>query len=159
MSSREAKESVWDYPRPPRVEEVGQEVKIELGGEVIVQSERAVRVLETASPPQIYLPPDDIIDGALDRVSGHSVCEWKGVASYADVLGGGRRAERAAWFYPSPNPRYEQLRGWVSFYPGRVDAAYIGSELVRPQAGKFYGGWITNNLEGPFKGDPGSEGW
>ncbi len=159
MSDHMARESVWDYPRPPRVEPVGLEVRIELGGEVIVRSNRAVRVLETASPPQIYIPPEDIADGALAPVSGHSVCEWKGVASYADVLGGDERVERGAWYYPAPNPRYEQLREWVAFYPGRVDGAYIGEEKVRPQDGKFYGGWITDNLEGPFKGEPGTEGW
>lgn len=159
MSNSKPKESVWDYPRPPRVEPVGEQVRIELGGEVIARSDRAVRVLETASPPQIYLPPEDIAEGALEPVSGHSVCEWKGLASYADVLGGGERLERGAWFYPEPNPRYEELKGWVSFYPGRVDGAYIGDEKARPQEGKFYGGWITDELEGPFKGAPGSEGW
>ncbi|CAN5483387.1 DUF427 domain-containing protein [soil metagenome] len=159
MSDTKARESVWDYPRPPRVELVGEEVRIELGGETIARTNGAVRVLETASPPQIYLPPGDIVEGALEPVSGHSVCEWKGVASYADALCGGKHAERAAWLYPSPNPRYEELRGYVSFYPGRVDGAYIGEEKVRPQAGKFYGGWVTDNIEGPMKGEPGTEGW
>jgi uncharacterized protein (DUF427 family) len=159
MSTSKAKESVWDYPRPPRVEPVGEQVRIELGGKTIARSDRAVRVLETASPPQVYLPPEDIGEGVLEPVSGHTVCEWKGQASYADVVAGGRRLERGAWFYPSPNPRYSELAGWVSFYPGRVDGAYIGEEKVRPQAGNFYGGWITDNLVGPFKGEPGTEGW
>lgn len=159
MNAARARESVWDYPRPPRVEPVAVEIRIELGGETIARSKRGLRVLETASPPQVYLPPEDILEGALETISGHSVCEWKGVASYADVIGGGKRAERAAWLYPSPNPRYEQLRDWVSFYPGRVDAAYLGDERVRQQAGHFYGGWITDAIEGPMKGEPGTEGW
>ena len=115
-------------------------------------------MLETASPPQIYLPPEDIVDGALEPVSGHTVCEWKGLACYADVVGGGERAERAAWFYPSPNPRYEELRGWVSFYPGRVDGAYIGEERVRPQAGRVLRRLGHRRHRGPDEGRAGHRG-
>jgi len=152
-------ESVWDYPRPPRVEPVGRTVRVEVGGEVIAHSDRAVRVLETSSPPAIYLPPEDVREGALRPVSGHSVCEWKGTASYFDAAGGGEVAERAAWGYPAPNPRYTELRDWVSFFPARVGAAYLDDERVTPQAGAFYGGWVTAEIQGPMKGEPGTESW
>lgn len=151
-------ESVWDYPRPPAVEPEKRRVKIVHEGRTIAESERALRVLETASPPTIYLPPGDIEPGALEPVEGSSFCEWKGQASYLDVVAGDRRAERAAWTYPEPKPDFEALRDRVAFYPGRVEC-YLGEERVRPQPGGFYGGWITDEVVGPVKGEPGSEGW
>jgi uncharacterized protein (DUF427 family) len=153
-------ESVWDYPRPPRVEPVVREVRIEFAGEVIARSASALRVLETASPPTVYVPTTDVrMDLTRPRKGQHSVCEWKGKATYLDLVVDGEVAEAAGWFYPSPREAYAELVDHISFYPGRVAAAYLGSELVRPQAGKFYGGWITGEIQGPFKGDPGSEGW
>jgi uncharacterized protein (DUF427 family) len=136
-------------------------VRVELNGDTIASSDRALRVLETSSPPTIYIPADDVLPGVL-RVARDATttwCEWKGRASYLDVVIGDRVARRAAWTYPNPRPAYEVIAGYVSFYPGRVDACYIGSERVRPQAGGFYGGWITHAIVGPFKGEPGSEGW
>ncbi|MGI8462162.1 MAG: DUF427 domain-containing protein [Solirubrobacterales bacterium] len=161
MSSSElARESVWDYPRPPRIEPCKRPVRIEHGGVVVAESERALRVLETASPPTIYIPRDDVRTDLLSEIDGrHTHCEWKGRASYCHVDAGGSRAETAAFFYPEPRNAFEPIRDHVSFYPGRVDAAFLGDERVRPQPGSFYAGWITDEIEGPFKGEPGTEGW
>ena len=152
------KESVWDYPRPPRVEPVASHVRVEHAGEIVAESDRALRVLETASPPAIYLPPADVESQLLEPAEGHTVCEWKGLASYFDVVGGGSRSERAAWTYPKPNLDYSGLRDYIAFNAGRVEC-YLGEERVRPQHGEFYGGWITDEIAGPVKGEPGSEGW
>ncbi len=154
------KESVWDYPRPPRVEPCRRRVRVIVGGEVVAESERALRVLETSSPPTIYVPLEDARRELLSEAeSGETVCEWKGRAHYLHVEAGGRFAARAAWTYREPRPGFERLAGHVSFYPGRVDQAYLDDEPVTPQGGSFYGGWITAEIEGPFKGEPGSEGW
>jgi uncharacterized protein (DUF427 family) len=135
-------------------------VRVELGGAVVAASDRALRVLETSHPPTVYLPPGDVAAGALVPVGGATWCEWKGSAAYFDVVGGeGRRSERSAWAFPSPVPQYAELTGFVSFYPSRVDACWIGDERVRAQEGDFYGGWITADLVGPFKGAPGTLGW
>jgi uncharacterized protein (DUF427 family) len=152
------KESVWDYPRPPRVEPERRHVRVELGGESIVESDRAVRVLETAGPPTIYVPPEDASSDALRAAKGTTECEWKGTASYLDAVVGDRVRPRAAWVYRDPKEGYDELRDWIAFYAGRVDAAYLDDERVTPQPGEFYGGWITAEIEGPFKGEPGSEG-
>ncbi len=154
------KESVWDYPRPPRIEPESRRVRVELGGETIADSTRALRVLEMASPPAIYIPREDVREDLLANAPGHHTqCEWKGTASYLNAEGGGDRAKHAAWFYAEPNPEYAELEGHISFNAGRVDAAYLDDEKVRPQAGKFYGGWITDEIEGPCKGEPGTESW
>jgi len=154
------KESVWDYPRPPRVEHCDRHVRVEHGGEAIAQSDRAVRVLETASPPTIYIPAADVRTDLLVGVdAAHTHCEWKGRADYFHVDVGGKRAETAAWHYPAPRDAFVNLRGHISFYAGRVDACYLGEERVRPQGGRFYGGWVTDEIEGPYKGEPGTEGW
>ncbi len=153
-------ESVWDYPRPPRVEPTGELVRVELGGVVVAETRRALRVLETSHPPTYYLPRDDIAPGALlDAGPGTTWCEFKGTATYLDVVGGGRTAPRAAWTYRSPSPGFEALLGHVALYPGRLDRVTVDGELVRPQEGGFYGGWITDRVVGPFKGAPGSAGW
>ena len=155
-----AKESVWDYPRPPRIEPETRRVRVELGGETIADSTRALRVLETASPPTVYIPREDVREDVLADAPGHHThCEWKGGASYLHAEAGGTRAEHAAWFYPEPRPDYAELEGHVAFYAGRVDAAYLDDEQVRPQGGSFYGGWVTDEIEGPYKGEPGTEGW
>lgn len=153
------RESVWDYPRPPRVEPSEREVRIEFAGEKVAESSRALRVLETASPPTIYLPTTDVRMELLRPAAGRQTfCEWKGRASYLDLVVGNEVSESAAYFYPEPNRAFAQLRDHVSFYPGRVDA-FLGSERVRPQPGEFYAGWITGDIEGPFKGEPGTLGW
>ncbi len=154
-----AKESVWDYPRPPRVEPSGRLVRVEFAGVVIAETTRAVRVLETSHPPVYYIPPEDVRSEFLRPSRRHTFCEFKGEASYYDLAGGGREVRDAAWYYPDPSPGYEAIRDHLAFYPGRVDAAWVGDERVQPQAGDFYGGWITSEIEGPFKGGPGTAGW
>lgn len=152
-------ESVWDYPRPPRVEPVRARVTIELGGQLIADTTRALRVLETSHPPAYYLPPEDFVAGALVPGEGSSFCEFKGRAAYSDIVGGGQRAERAGWYYPTPSRGFESIAGYVSVYPGRMDRCTVDGETVVPQEGGFYGGWITANIVGPFKGAPGTWGW
>ncbi len=152
------RESVWGYPRPPRVEAVGRRVRVELGGAVIADTCRASRVLETAGAPVVYLPPEEIADGVLRPAAGTSFCEWKGTARYFDVVAGGRVAARAAWTYPDPARAYATLAGHVSFYPALVDCR-LDEEPVEPQPGGFYGGWVTAEIIGPIKGEPGSAGW
>jgi uncharacterized protein (DUF427 family) len=148
-------ERVWDYPRPPALVPCERRVRIEVDGRTIVDSVAALRVLETSHPPTIYVPPADVADGVLTPGRGRSLCEWKGTASYYDVCG----RERAAWFYPSPVPSFAALEDHVCFYPSRMDACWLDDERVQSQAGDFYGGWITADLVGPFKGGPGTMGW
>ncbi len=152
-------ESVWGYPRPPRVVPDGRRVRVVVAGVVVAESARAVRVLETAGAPCWYVPPDDVRPEFLRPAPGTTVCEWKGVASYLDVVVGERVVRRAAWTYRDPNPGYEALRDRLAFYASRVDAAFVDGERVMPQPGHFYGGWITPEVIGPFKGEPGTEGW
>ena len=130
-----------------------------LGGVEVCRTSRALRVLETSHPPGWYLPEQDWIPGALRPAAGSSFCEWKGVAAYYDVVGGGRTAPRAAWTYPEPVEAYAVLRGTVAVYPAAMDACTVDGERVRPQEGGFYGGWITDDVTGPFKGAPGTLGW
>ena len=152
-------ESVWDYPRPPRVEEMAQHVRVVFHGEVIADTHRARRVLETSHPPVYYIPTEDIRMETLSEMGHRTWCEWKGQAGYYNLSVGGRRVENAAWFYPNPASGYEAIRGCVAFYPGKMDACYVDGERVRAQPGDFYGGWITDNVVGPFKGGPGTVGW
>jgi uncharacterized protein (DUF427 family) len=152
-------ESVWDYPRPPVVREVDGHVTVDLGGVRLVDQRGFLEVVETSHPPTVYLPRSAFPEGSLVLTAGSSWCEFKGRASYADVLGGAATAERAAWFYLDPSPAYAALRDHVALYPGRMDACTIDGELVRAQDGDFYGGWITSKVTGPFKGAPGTLGW
>ena len=152
-------ESVWDYPRPPRMEDVEEKVKVVFGGVTIAYTTRAKRVLETSHPPVYYVPPEDIRMEHLGPSSATSYCEWKGRGSYYDVVSEERTEERAAWFYPSPTNSFRDLKDYVAFYPSRMDACWVGGEKVGAQEGDFYGGWITPNIVGPFKGAPGTWGW
>ncbi len=152
-------ESVWDYPRPPRIEKATQRVRVELGGIVIADTTRAWRVLETASPPTYYIPPDDVKREYLEPSERSTFCEWKGRARYWSVRVGERVAQDAAWSYPEPEKGFETIRDYLAFYPGKMDACYVGDQRVRAQAGGFYGGWITPDIIGPFKGDAGTESW
>jgi uncharacterized protein (DUF427 family) len=152
-------ESVWDYPRPPRLERCTSVIEVVLGGEVVLRTQRSLRVLETSHPPTYYLPITDFVEGSLRPAQGSSFCEWKGTAAYLDVIGGGVVAERAAWHYPRPTPSYIQLVGHAAVYPSRVDRCLVDGEVVRPQPGGFYGGWITSRVVGPFKGEPGTRFW
>jgi uncharacterized protein (DUF427 family) len=153
-------ENVWDYPRPPRLEPCAKPVEVFLGGERIAASERALRVLETSHPPVIYIPAEDFAPGALAPSAARATfCEFKGTADYFDLSGGGRTERTAGWHYPDPVAAYDQLKGHVAVYPGRMDRCTLGGEEVRAQEGDFYGGWITSDIEGPFKGGPGTRGW
>lgn len=152
-------ESVWDYPRPPRLERVGKRVEIVLGGVTIAQTDQAFRVLETSHPPSYYLPKEAFVPGVLSPASGHSVCEWKGPATYWTLAGGGKVAQAAGWSYESPTPAFREMAGYVALYAGPMDECRVGGEVVMPQPGGFYGGWITPDVVGPFKGGPGSMGW
>jgi uncharacterized protein (DUF427 family) len=152
-------ESVWDYPRPPRIEPSRERIRILLGGELILDTRDSLRVLETSHPPVYYLPRSAFHPGTLEPAPGNSFCEFKGAAGYLTARGGGKVRERAAWFYPEPVAAYAALLGRVAVYPGRMDRCEVEGELVRPQPGNFYGGWITSRVVGPFKGEPGSLGW
>ena len=153
-------ERVWDYPRPPAVVRCESRVRIEVAGVVVADSTRALRVLETSHPPTIYFPAADIREDVLVGGSARQTfCEFKGVADYLDVMVNDRRVHAAGWTYRQPAVGYEMLRDHVSFYPGRADGAWVGTERVSAQAGDFYGGWITSDLIGPFKGAPGTLGW
>lgn len=152
-------ESVWDYPRPPRIEAEPATLRITFAGQEIARTSAAHRVLETSHPPVYYLPREAFAPGVLVPAEGTSVCEWKGRARYFDVVMGGRRAPRAGWSYPDPTPAFAALRDHVAIYPAAMDGCFVGSERVRPQPGRFYGGWITDRVVGPFKGEPGTEGW
>ena len=154
-----AKESVWDYPRPPRLEPTDRHVRVEFAGVVIADSRAAYRVLETSHPPVYYIPPEDVSMQHLDKSAGSSYCEWKGRAIYYDVVVGSARLPRAAWSYPDPTPSFEAIRLYLAFYPAPMDGCFVDGERVASQPGDFYGGWITSDLEGPFKGGPGTRGW
>lgn len=152
-------ESVWDYPRPPRVEQVVRRVRIELAGITIADSTRALRVCETSSPPCYYVPQADILMDHMEPSTRTSFCEWKGLASYWSVRVESRLAKDSAWSYPRPDPGYEAITDYLGFYPRRMDACWVGEDRVSPQPGLYYGGWVTPELTGPFKGAPGSEAW
>ena len=155
----DGQESVWDYPRPPRVEAVDRRVRITLGGDVIVDTSDVVRVLETSHPPTFYLPTAAFVAGALVPGPGGSACEFKGSARYFDVHGGGEERPHAAWGYPNPLPGFEVLRDRVAVYPALMDRCTVDGVEVTLQPGRFYGGWVTPEIRGPFKGAPGSMGW
>jgi uncharacterized protein (DUF427 family) len=153
-------ERVWDYPRPPAVVACDRRVRVELGGVVLADSSQALRVLETSHPPTIYIPPSDIrLDLVTDSAARGTWCEFKGAAHYVDARVDGRQATAVGWGYRDPATGYHQLRDHIAFYPGRVDAAWLGDERVEGQDSDFYGGWITADLVGPFKGPAGTLGW
>lgn len=154
------RESVWDYPRPPRLERTSRRVRVVLDGVTIADTRRALRVLETSHPPTYYIPPEDIRRQCLELETGTgSLCEWKGAARYVSVVASGRRVARAGWTYPRPSHAFAMLRDHVAFYAGKMDACFVDDEQVQPQPGGFYGGWITADIAGPFKGEPGTQNW
>ena len=152
------RENVQSYPRPPALEPVLQRIIIRLGGVLVADTTRALRVLETHHAPTYYLPPDDI-HATLRPVQGSSFCEWKGVARYVNVLAGSVKAPRAAWVYESPTSRFALIAGHVAFYAALMDEVWVGDARVIPQPGNFYGGWVTPNLDGQIKGAPGTQHW
>lgn len=152
-------ESVWDYPRPPRVDPSTEHVVVTHRGHVVADTTASLRVLETSHPPTYYLPLDAFADGVLRPAEGASWCEWKGQAAYFDLVVGDEVLSAVAWTYPTPSRGFEQLVDHVALYPGRVDRCTVDDEVVVPQPGSFYGGWITSRVTGPFKGVAGSSGW
>ncbi|MCX6469400.1 DUF427 domain-containing protein [Williamsia herbipolensis] len=152
-------ESVWDYPRPPRLEPFSGSITISLGGMEIASTTTGWRVLETSHPPTYYLPREAFVDGVLRETQGASWCEWKGEASYFDLVTPEAGAPRAAWTYLDPTPGFVDLRGAIAVMAAQVDRATVNGETVTPQPGGFYGGWVTSTVAGPFKGIPGSMGW
>ena len=152
-------ESVWEYPRPPRLERSPKHIEIWLGGVKIADSSGAYRVLETSHPPGYYLPHGDFLPGVLTPGEGSSVCEFKGRASYWTLSAGGMTVPSAAWSYEWPTPEFAPIAGHVALYAGRMERVTLDGEAVVPQPGEFYGGWITSEIVGPFKGIPGSWGW
>lgn len=159
VAPQPGQESVWDYPRPPRLAPDAREVVVRFDGVEIARTARSLRLLETASPPTFYLPAADVRTDWLQPAPGSSHCEWKGTAAYwALRLPDGRALDDAVWSYAAPLPPYEALAGYFAFYPHELDCSVAGAR-VRPQPGRFYAGWITDELVGPFKGEPGSGGW
>lgn len=152
-------ESVWDYPRPPRVEPTPRRIRIVHAGTVIADTARALRLLETSHPPTYYLPAADVRWEFLTPGAGSSHCEFKGRAVYWTLRVAGRVSAEAAWSYPDPLPAYAALRDHVAFYAGRIDEAWVDAERAEPQPGGFYGGWVTSDVVGPFKGGAGTWGW
>ncbi|ABD08715.1 Protein of unknown function DUF427 [Rhodopseudomonas palustris HaA2] len=152
-------ESVWDYPRPPRLEPVSARLRVIFNGETIADSISGFRVLETSHPPVYYIPQTDIRMDLMRKASGSSWCEFKGEARYWSIEAGDRRSDNAAWSYPSPSPAFAPIADHLAFYASRVDACFVSDERVQPQQGDFYGGWITSLVVGPFKGGAGTRGW
>jgi uncharacterized protein (DUF427 family) len=152
-------ESAWDYPRPPVVEGVPERLRVVVGDVVLGDTRRGRRVLETAGAPVYYFPPEDVRLDLLVPSATATVCEWKGRAIYRSARIGGRTVEDVAWSYPSPCPDYEAIAGYLAFYAGKVDEAWVGDERATPQPGGFYGGWVTSRVVGPFKGEPGTLDW
>ena len=159
ISPGPGQESVWDYPRPPRLEKVGERLRVTLAGETIAETQRGYRVLETSHPPVYYFPPSDVRRELLVPADGRSFCEYKGMAQYWDICLKDVRAVRAAWSYPDPTAAFRALTDFLAFYASRVEGCWVGDERVQAQAGDFYGGWITSRITGPFKGAPGTRGW
>ena len=152
-------EYVRDYPRPPRIEPVAARVRITFNGETIADTTRAQRVLETHGAPVYYLPADEVRADLLTQTARTTVCEWKGLASYYSLRVGDRSAANVGWTYHDPTSGYLAIRDHIAFYCAPMDACFVGEERARPQPGRFYGGWITDGIIGPFKGEPGTEGW
>lgn len=153
-------ESVWDYPRPPRLEPVTQHIRILLQDRILADSNRAYRVLETSHPPVYYLPPEDFDAALLVKNPRTSFCEFKGRAAYIDLkLGEELYVAQAGWYYPNPTPAFVDITNYVAIYAHKVSECWVGEEKVQPQEGDFYGGWITSKVVGPFKGGAGTWGW
>jgi len=158
MKPGPAQESVWDYPRPPRVEDSTKHIQVIFNQVLIAETRRAKRVLETSHPPVYYIPRDDVKIEYLEPSTRSTWCEWKGRAGYYHIIVGDKHAPNAAWFYSRPTPDFESIKDYVAFYPHLMDGCYVDGERVEPQPGGFYGGWITSDIVGPFKGEPGTRG-
>lgn len=159
IKPKKGQESVWDYPRPPRLEPVRKTLKVFFNDQLIAQTNKAYRVLETSHPPVYYLPPEDINFRFLIPSHQSSFCEYKGKGNYYHVKVGRRMADNAAWYYPNPTPAFQPIKNYLAFYAHKMDQCLVDDETVEPQPGNFYGGWVTSNVVGPFKGVEGSWGW
>lgn len=159
IQPKPGQESVWDYPRPPLLEATNKHIQIVFNKVIIADTKEAYRVLETSHPPVYYLPPKDIQMQYLIPAVGESFCEWKGIAKYYSLIVNDQKAEKVAWYYPQPTSSFEAIKNYVAFYAAPMDACYVNGEKVTPQPGGFYGGWITNDIVGPFKGEAGTWGW
>lgn len=152
-------ESVWDYPRPPRLEDSDKHIQVIFNGITIADTHRAKRVLETSHPPVYYIPPEDIKMEYFIPTSRSTYCEFKGDTSYYTIQVGDKTIPNGAWYYRNPTPGYETMTNYIALYPGKMDACYVNGEKVQAQEGDFYGGWVTAEIVGPFKGGPGTWGW
>jgi len=159
IKPKAGQESVWDYPRPPKLELFNGHIRIVFNKIIIIDTHQAYRVLETSHPPTYYLPIDQFKKGIFVPNSGTSFCEFKGMASYYDIELNGKKALNSAWYYTWPNASYGAIKNTVSIYAHLMDACYVNGEKVKAQEGDFYGGWITSNIVGPFKGGSGTWGW
>jgi uncharacterized protein (DUF427 family) len=156
---KKGQESVWDYPRPPKLEKVTSSVEVFFGGRRIASTNKALRILETSHPPTVYIPVQDIESDCLIRSNQTTFCEWKGKGNYYHLQSEELKVENAAWYYPKPKATYAELKNCIAFYPSKVDACFIDGQKVVAQQGDFYGGWITSKIVGPFKGAPNTFGW
>jgi len=159
IEPKAGQESVWDYPRPPHLEKTSKHLKIIFNNTIIAETNRAFRVLETSHPPVYYFPPEDVQMKFLNEASNSSFCEWKGRAGYYSLQVSEKRVENAAWFYTNPTESFAEIKNYIAFYPSKMDACYVNDESVETQEGDFYGGWITKDIVGPFKGGAGTRGW
>jgi len=159
IKPKAGEESVWDYPRPPRLEKVTKHLEVFFNGELIASSKNAYRVLETSHPPNYYFPPTDLMMEYFTLSAHKTFCEWKGKGSYYDIEVKGKKALNACWFYDAPTQSFLPIKNYAAFYANKMDRCLVDGELVSPQPGEFYGGWVTQNIVGPFKGIPGSWGW
>jgi len=159
IQPKAGQESVWDYPRPPRLERCVKSIKVVAADTVLAEADECYRVLETSHPPVYYIAPADVRRELLELATGRSFCEWKGPAWYYDIHVGEARISHAAWSYPDPTRSFLPIKGYFAFYPSKMDACMVHGELATAQEGDFYGGWITSNIVGPFKGPPGTRGW
>jgi uncharacterized protein (DUF427 family) len=159
ITPQPGQESVWNYPRPAILQDTDKHIKVIFNGIVLAETTKAKRVLETSHPPGYYIPAVDIKTEYLIATSRKTMCEWKGICEYYDISVGDKYINNAAWQYIQPTPNFKSIQEYFSFYPSLMDACYVNDELVKPQAGGFYGGWITSDIVGPFKGEPGTWGW
>lgn len=152
-------ESVWDYPRPAILEDTDKHLKVVFNNVIVAETRRGKRVLETSHPPVYYLPGEDVKLEYLTQIERRTFCEWKGWSIYYDLKVGEKQVKAAVWRFFEPNPNFVALKDCYGFYPSLMDACYVNDELVTPQPGNYYGGWITKDIVGPFKGEPGTMWW
>jgi uncharacterized protein (DUF427 family) len=158
VQSGPGQESVWGFPRPPSIEDSTRHILVRKNGIVLAETRSAKRVLETSHAPTYYIPRRDVAMHHLAESSNQTVCEWKGSATYFDLMAGGFSIQSVAWTYENPTPGFIEIHGYLAFYPDRLEC-YLDGEQALAQAGGFYGGWITSDVVGPFKGEPGTRNW